>query len=71
MEYLAVTAVEDSLQDDVAKTLLNLRKGGIQIWMLTGDKVETAKCIAITTGLKKDKRKFFQIVQEKVVKREK
>jgi phospholipid-translocating ATPase len=29
MEYLAVTGVEDSLQDDVAKTLLNLRKAGI------------------------------------------
>ena len=29
MEYLAVTGVEDRLQDDVAKTLLNLRKAGI------------------------------------------
>ena len=37
--------------------------------MLTGDKVETAKCIAITTGLKKDKRKFFQIVQGKVTEK--
>jgi magnesium-transporting ATPase (P-type) len=37
--------------------------------MLTGDKVETAKCIAITTGLKKDKRKFFQIVHVKVAEK--
>ena len=29
-----------------------LRQAGIQIWMLTGDKIETAKCIAISTGLK-------------------
>jgi phospholipid-translocating ATPase len=26
--------------------------GGVKIWMLTGDKVETAKCIAISAGLK-------------------
>jgi phospholipid-translocating ATPase len=26
--------------------------GGIQVWMLTGDKVETAKCIAMSAGFK-------------------
>lgn len=38
----AVTAVEDKLQEDVSKTLKSLRMAGIKIWVLTGDKLETA-----------------------------
>jgi phospholipid-translocating ATPase len=52
MEYLAVTGVEDKLQPEVLQTIETLRSAGLSIWMLTGDKVETAKCIAISTGLK-------------------
>jgi len=52
LECLGVTGVEDKLQDDVEKTIGSLRGAGIQIWMLTGDKVETATCISISTGLK-------------------
>lgn len=37
-----VTAVEDKLQDDVADTISSLREAGIKIWVLTGDKLETA-----------------------------
>jgi len=44
--------VEDKLQDEVEITIEALRMGGVKIWMLTGDKVETAKCIAISAGLK-------------------
>jgi phospholipid-translocating ATPase len=39
---------------DVSKTIENLRNAGIKIWMLTGDKMETAKCIAISGGLRND-----------------
>jgi phospholipid-translocating ATPase len=42
----------DKLQDEVAITIENLRGAGIQVWMLTGDKVETATCIAISAGFK-------------------
>jgi phospholipid-translocating ATPase len=52
MELLGVTGVEDKLQDEVALTIESLRAGGIQVWMLTGDKVETATCIAISAGFK-------------------
>ena len=52
MEYLGVTGVEDKLQEDVQANIETLRSAGIQIWMLTGDKIETAKCIAISAGLK-------------------
>ena len=52
MDLVGITGVEDKLQDEVAITIEALRMGGIKIWMLTGDKVETAKCIAISAGLK-------------------
>ncbi|OJA20783.1 hypothetical protein AZE42_07018 [Rhizopogon vesiculosus] len=51
LELLGLTGVEDKLQDDVKGTLELLRNGGIKIWMLTGDKIETARCIAISTKL--------------------
>jgi len=52
MELLGITGVEDKLQNEVALTIESLRSGGIQVWMLTGDKVETATCIAISAGFK-------------------
>ncbi|KAJ7188382.1 protein transporter [Mycena filopes] len=51
LELLGLTGVEDKLQDDVKSTLELLRNAGIKIWMLTGDKIETARCIAISTKL--------------------
>lgn len=51
MELLCITGVEDKLQDEVCSTIESLRQGGVKVWMLTGDKVETAKCIAISAGL--------------------
>lgn len=51
LELLGVTGVEDKLQDDVRMTIELLRNAGIKIWMLTGDKIETATCIAISTKL--------------------
>ena len=59
MEYLCVTGVEDLLQDDVATTIDNLRNAGMKIWMLTGDKVETATCISISAGIKGKNQKTF------------
>lgn len=43
--------VEDRLQDRVRPTLELLRNAGIKIWMLTGDKLETATCIAKSSHL--------------------
>ena len=51
LELLGVTGVEDKLQDDVKMSLEILRNAGIKIWMLTGDKVETATCIATSSRL--------------------
>ncbi|KAJ8949373.1 hypothetical protein NQ314_008233 [Rhamnusium bicolor] len=51
MELLCITGVEDKLQDNVRATLELLRNAGIKIWMLTGDKLETATCIAKSSRL--------------------
>ncbi|SPO36810.1 probable NEO1 - P-type ATPase, a proposed aminophospholipid translocase [Pseudozyma flocculosa] len=51
LELLGLTGVEDKLQDDVKMTLELLRNAGIKVWMLTGDKIETATCIAISSKL--------------------
>ncbi len=61
MEYLGITGVEDKLQDDVMLTIETLRSAGIQVWMLTGDKIETAKCIAISAGLKSKRQQIFEM----------
>jgi phospholipid-translocating ATPase len=61
MDFLCVTGVEDLLQDEVNLTLENLRNAGMKIWMLTGDKIETAKCIAISAGLKAKNHKIYTI----------
>jgi P-type E1-E2 ATPase len=45
MEFLAVTGVEDKLQAGVVETVASLRSIGVRVWMLTGDKIETAICV--------------------------
>ncbi|KAJ2864671.1 hypothetical protein GGH94_002761 [Coemansia aciculifera] len=37
-----ISAIEDRLQAGVPETIFKLRRAGIRVWMLTGDKVETA-----------------------------
>ena len=61
MDFLCVTGVEDLLQDEVATTIDNLRNAGMKVWMLTGDKVETATCISISAGIKSKNQIIFTI----------
>ena len=61
MSYLGVTGVEDQLQTNVAAVISQMRESGIACWMITGDKVETAQCIAIAAGLKSATQRFFTI----------
>ena len=51
MTLVGSTAIEDKLQDQVQDTIVSLRQAGIKIWVLTGDKVETAIQIGYSTGL--------------------
>ena len=48
---IGATWVEDKLQDKVPETLQDFRKAGIKVWMLTGDKLETAKNIGYSWKL--------------------
>ncbi|KAL7795311.1 hypothetical protein V8C37DRAFT_374063 [Trichoderma ceciliae] len=41
-ELAGATAIEDKLQDGVPETIDKLRRANIKVWMLTGDKRETA-----------------------------
>lgn len=45
-DLLGASAIEDKLQKGVPETIEKLRKANIKIWMLTGDKRETAINIA-------------------------
>ena len=51
LELVSVTAIEDKLQQDVAPTIQILKEAGIQIWVLTGDKIETAINVALSCNL--------------------
>ncbi|XP_078402984.1 putative phospholipid-transporting ATPase IA isoform X4 [Cetorhinus maximus] len=42
LQLLGATAIEDRLQDKVPETIETLSKADIKIWILTGDKQETA-----------------------------
>lgn len=43
---IGATAVEDKLQPEVPETIADFLKANIKVWMLTGDKLETAENIA-------------------------
>ena len=45
------TGVEDRLQENVPDTIVALREAGIQVWVLTGDKTETAVNISYACRL--------------------
>ncbi|XP_026991774.1 phospholipid-transporting ATPase 11C isoform X8 [Tachysurus fulvidraco] len=43
MSLIGATAVEDRLQEEAAETMEALHGAGMKVWVLTGDKMETAK----------------------------
>eukprot|EP01132_Coremiostelium_polycephalum_P008025 gene8025-9870_t len=61
LELIALSGVEDKLQPHVKRTLEQLRNADVKVWMLTGDKIETATCIAISTKLVSRTQSLFQI----------
>ena len=52
---LGASGVEDKLQDDVPGAIEDMRRAGIKVWVLTGDKVETAINIGFSARLLDDK----------------
>lgn len=51
LELVGSTAIEDRLQDEVADTIQFMKNAGIKVWVLTGDKIETAINIGVAAGL--------------------
>lgn len=56
LKLIGATAIEDKLQDGVPEAIATLLKADINIWVLTGDKQETAinigySCRLISQGM--------------------
>ena len=51
LELIGVTAIEDKLQDGVPEAIKTLIDANIRVWMITGDKQETAVNIAVSCDL--------------------
>lgn len=63
-ELAGATAIEDKLQEGVVKSIDKLSRANIKIWMLTGDKRETAINIGHSCGLIKAHSTIFNINDE-------
>ncbi|NXB17292.1 AT8B3 ATPase, partial [Rhagologus leucostigma] len=64
LQLLGATAIEDRLQDGVPETIQLLKLGNIKVWVLTGDKQETAMNIGYACRLLTDD---VEILEEKEV----
>jgi len=51
LKFVGITAVDDRLQDQVQETISLVKEMGIRLWVLTGDKTETAVDIARSCSL--------------------
>ncbi|XP_061472746.1 phospholipid-transporting ATPase VB isoform X1 [Rhineura floridana] len=64
LTLLGATGIEDRLQDGVPDTIAAFREAGIQQWVLTGDKQETAVNIAYSCKLLDQRDTVFTINTE-------
>lgn len=48
LDLIGASALEDMLQENVPECIDDFRKAGINVWMLTGDKFETAENIGFS-----------------------
>ncbi|NWX22623.1 AT8B3 ATPase, partial [Aegotheles bennettii] len=64
LQLLGATAIEDKLQDGVPETIQLLKLGNIKVWVLTGDKQETAMNIGYACKLLTDE---MEILEEKEI----
>lgn len=51
LQLLGATVLEDRLQDQVPETIHALHEADIKVWVLTGDKLETAESIGFSSKL--------------------
>uniref|UniRef100_A0A8C7SGK5 Phospholipid-transporting ATPase n=1 Tax=Oncorhynchus mykiss TaxID=8022 RepID=A0A8C7SGK5_ONCMY len=65
LELLGATGVEDKLQEKVQETIEALRLAGIKVWVLTGDKHETAVSVSLSCGHFHRTMNILELVQQK------
>ncbi|XP_060623434.2 phospholipid-transporting ATPase IF isoform X7 [Anolis sagrei] len=65
LAILGATGVEDKLQDKVQETIEALRLAGIKVWVLTGDKHETAVSVSLSCGHFHRTMNILELVQHK------
>ena len=58
---LGVSAVEDKLQNEVEKDIKKFIEAGINFWMITGDKMDTAESIGYSCGIFSEDCEVFKI----------
>eukprot|EP00347_Sterkiella_histriomuscorum_P004736 403359304 len=58
---LGATALEDKLQEGVPEVIDDLHQAGIKVWMLTGDKLETAENIGFSSKMFNEKMFIFKL----------
>ncbi|XP_075056125.1 phospholipid-transporting ATPase IH isoform X2 [Mixophyes fleayi] len=63
---LGATAVEDRLQEKAAETIEALQKAGIKVWVLTGDKMETASATCYACKLFRRNTQLLELTTKKI-----
>eukprot|EP01087_Luapelamoeba_hula_P010089 TRINITY_DN2655_c0_g3_i1.p1 TRINITY_DN2655_c0_g3~~TRINITY_DN2655_c0_g3_i1.p1 ORF type:complete len:1296 (-),score=220.20 TRINITY_DN2655_c0_g3_i1:95-3982(-) len=64
LDLVGATGIEDRLQDGVPDTIEQLLVAGIKVWVLTGDKRETALNVGKACNLLKDGMIVLQLITE-------
>jgi magnesium-transporting ATPase (P-type) len=64
IHIVGATAIEDKLQVGVPRTIATLGKAGIKLWVLTGDKRETAIEIGYSTNVLTSKMHLTEVADE-------
>lgn len=67
LTILGCTAIEDRLQDDVPQTIADLRTAGVKVWVLTGDKMDTAINIGKSARLISQEMKLIKLKENKEI----
>lgn len=68
LSLIGTTAVEDTLQEGVPETIADLKEAGIRVWLLTGDKVETAVSVAYLCKLLERDMSLLYLVRQQDAK---
>ena len=62
-ELIGSTAIEDKLQDEVGEVISYIKQANIKLWVLTGDKIETAINIGFSCKLLDTEMEIFILSQ--------